>query len=309
MAHHHAHHRDHHHPSHAARTSAADRKRLGFILGITATYMVAEYVGAIYTSSLALLADATHMFSDVAALALSLFALWFAQRPASSQRTFGHYRTEILAALANGAALIAIAILIFVEAYQRIHTPHGVRGEAMAGIAAGGLLVNVIAMWILHGGRQNSLNMRGAWLHVMSDALGSVGAIISGLCIWAFGWVWLDPAVSVVIGLLVIYSSWNLLKETLAVLMEAAPGHINVDEVHRAMRGVAGVKAIHDLHVWTITSGRESLSAHVVGDGTVDHATLLTAMRTVLHDQFDMTHVTLQIEPEDYVPDPHCLQC
>jgi len=181
-----------------------NRKRLGWAFALSFTYMVAEFVGGWLTNSLALLADAGHMLSDVAALALSFFAIWIASQPSPKHRTYGYYRAEILAALVNGASLIAIALMIFWEAIQRFQSPEQVAGSLMMGIAVGGLVINLISMSILHGGRDENLNLRGAWLHVIMDALGSVGAILAGLAIWWFDWQWVDPLASILIGLLVI---------------------------------------------------------------------------------------------------------
>jgi cobalt-zinc-cadmium efflux system protein len=263
-------------------------------------YMIAESLGGLLTNSLALLADAGHMLSDTAALGLSLFAVWNTQRPATSQRTYGYYRTEILAALVNGAALVGISIYIFLEAGRRFYSPPEVQGPLMLGIAVGGLAVNLAGLWVLGGGSHENLNIRGAWLHVFTDTLGSVGTILAGLAIWALGWNWADPAVSVVIGLLVIYSSWRLLKESVAVLMEHAPRGIDVDEVRRVLRQQPGVLGIHDLHVWTITSGLDSLSAHVVIEDGRPSAAILGQMRAVVYERFGIEHVTLQLEPEDF---------
>src|SRR5690606_26250496 len=250
--------------SHGGSYGAKHRKRLALTFGLVTIYMVAEVIGGLLTNSLALLADAGHMLSDAAALALSLFAIWIAQKPATPKHTYGYYRTEILAALVNGATLVAIAIFIFVEAFQRFGEPPEVQGPLMMGVATGGLLINLLGLWILNSGRGESLNVQGAWLHVLTDALGSVGAMTAGGLIWAFGWQWADPVASVTIAMLVVYSAWALLKETVAVLMEGAPGHIGVDEVRGAVRGVPGVQAVHDLHVWTITSGMVAMSGHVV---------------------------------------------
>ncbi len=262
--------------------------------------MVAEIVGGLWTGSLALLADAGHMFSDVAALALSLFAAWVSERPPTSRRTYGFYRTEILAAMVNGATLIAIAIYILFEAYHRFRDPREVIGPAMMAIAVGGLAVNLLGLWLLSAGRDDNLNVRGAWLHVLTDALGSVGAIAAGGLIWGFGWQWADPVASVLIALLVIYSSWRLLAEAVAVLMESAPHGIDVDEVRTAMAAIPGVLDVHDLHVWSITSGLDSLSAHVVIDDGHSHSELLTALRAMLDERFGIDHLTIQIEPVDF---------
>ena len=275
---------------------AASRKRLAWVLALSGGYMVAEFIGGLATNSLALLADAGHMLSDVAALGLSLFAMWLAERPPTSQRTYGFYRTEILAALVNGATLVAISVFIFVEAYHRFREPPEVQGALMMGIAAGGLAINLTGLWILNAGRGESVNVRGAWLHVATDALGSVGAIIGGALIAFFGWEWADPVVSVAIGLLVVFSSWSLVRETVSVLMESAPGHIDVDEVRASMRSVEGVSSVHDLHVWSITSGLVALSAHITADGR-PVAAVIAETRELVHERFGIDHVTLQVEP------------
>lgn len=274
------------------------RQRLVVVIGLVTCYMVAEVIGGLVTNSLALLADAGHMFSDAGALALSLFALWIAERPATPRRTFGYYRTEILAALLNGATLIAIAIYIFVEAYERFREPPVVLGGLMMGIATGGLLVNVVGLGLLKTAQNESLNMRGAWLHVLTDALGSVGAIIGGALIYLFGWGWADPLVSVIIALLVLYSSWDLLKQSVAVLMEGAPGNLDVDQVRDAIRAVPLVCSVHDLHVWSITSGMVALSAHVSVRGEDSALATLQAIRDELGRRFGINHVTVQVEPE-----------
>jgi cobalt-zinc-cadmium efflux system protein len=292
--HQHRHQHGHHH-AHAA-ASGRNRRGLALTLGLAAAYMVAELVGGWLTGSLALLADAGHMLSDVAALGLSLFAMWMARRPPTAKRTFGYHRMEILAALANGATLVAISIFVLAEAVQRFRNPTPVDAPVMMAIATGGLLVNLSGLWILREGRDESLNVRGAWLHVLTDALGSVQAIAAGALIWAFGWQWADPAASVLIALLVVYSSWSLLKEATGVLMESAPSHIDVDEVRDAMMGLPGVIEVHDLHVWTITSGMETLSAHVVVEEGCYDCDVLTEIRTTLHERFGIHHMTVQME-------------
>jgi cobalt-zinc-cadmium efflux system protein len=302
MGHSHAHGHDHSHGHGANR--AKNRKRLAWTLGLVVLYMVAEVIGGILTNSLALLADAGHMLSDAASLALALFAMWIAQRPPTSERTYGYYRAEILAALFNGATLVAISVYIFYEAYQRFAEPPEVMGPWMMGVAVGGLVINLIGLWLLHGGRADNLNVRGAWLHVLGDTLGSVGAIGAGAFIWGFGWNLADPIASVIIGVLILFSAWNLLRESVAVLMEGAPGHIDVDDVRDAIRGVEGVLAVHDLHVWTISSGLISLSAHVDVDTLEGYAELLGHLRHMLDDEFGIGHTTIQIEPEEYEHEP-----
>jgi cobalt-zinc-cadmium efflux system protein len=299
-AHSHAHGHAHSH----AHSHGGSRARLTWVLGLIILYMVAEAVGGWLTGSLALLADAGHMLSDAAALGLSVFAMSMSRRPRTAKRTYGYHRLEILAALANGATLVAISILVLVEAVRRFSRPEAVDAPGMMGIAAGGLLVNLVALWILHEGRDESLNTRGAWLHVLTDALGSVQAIAAGALIWGFGWQWADPVASVLISLLVVYSAWSLLKEATGVLMEGAPAHIDVDEVHEAMADVPGVLEVHDLHVWTITSGMESLSAHVVVEDHRFDCTVLGEIRAKLHERFGIHHITVQMETETFEEHP-----
>jgi cobalt-zinc-cadmium efflux system protein len=273
-------------------------------LGLILVYMVAEAVGGWLTGSLALLADAGHMLSDAAALGLSVFAMSMAQRPRTAKRTYGYHRLEILAALANGATLVAISILVLVEAVHRFGRPETVAARGMIGIATGGLLVNLVALWILHAGRDENLNMRGVWLHVLTDALGTVQAIVAGALIWGFGWQWADPVASVLISLLVVYSAWSLLKEATGVLMEGAPAHIDVNEVHAALAELPGVLEVHDLHVWTITSGMESISAHVVVEDRRFDCEVLGEIRATLHQRFGIHHITVQMETEAFVEHP-----
>ena len=281
---------------------------MAIALALTAAYMFAEVIGGIASGSLALLADAGHMLSDAVALGLALFAMWIAQRPATKHRTYGFHRTEILAALINGGALVAVSGYIFIEAFLRFRTPAPVQGRLMMMIAAGGLVMNLASLAALSGGRSDSLNVRGAWLHVVTDALGSVGAMGSAALIWAFGWTWADPLASVIIGALVIHSAWALLKETVAVLMEHAPGHVDVDQLRDAMAAHDRVEGVHDLHVWTITSGLVCLSAHVVTRANGDEQQLtLAGLTRLVRDKFGIHHVTIQMEHAAY--DESCAGC
>lgn len=295
----HSHGHSHGH-DHGAAYGEENRKRLKIVLGLVTLYLVAEVVGGLLTNSLALLADAGHMASDAGALALSLFAMWISRKPPTAKHTYGYYRTEILAALVNGATLVAISVYVVIEAVQRFSEPAHVEGGLMMVIAAGGLLVNLAGLWILNAGRSESLNVQGAWLHVLTDALGSVGAMVAGGLIWAFGWAWADPAASILISVLVLYSSWALLKEAVAVLMEGAPGNVDVDQVREAIRAVPGVRAVHDLHVWTITSGMVALSGHVVVGDEDYTPVMLTRIRQPLHERFGIDHVTVQLECENF---------
>ncbi len=269
-------------------------------MGLTFVYMLAEAVGGWWTNSLALLADAGHMLTDVAALSLTLAAIWFATRPATSNKTYGYYRLEILAAFVNGIALVLISFWVMYEAYERWNSSPEIKGFELTLIAVGGLIVNLIAAYLLHGDHEHDLNMRGAWLHVIGDALGSVAAIITGILIVAFDWIWADAVTSVLISLIIIFSAWNLIKESVNVLLEGTPLHINLTAIEQAILQHENVRNVHDLHVWTITSGMEALSVHIVHHERVEGTTLLKKIRKNLHDEFGIDHLTIQMEtPED----------
>jgi cobalt-zinc-cadmium efflux system protein len=275
---------------------ARDRGALARALAITAVYCCAELVGGIVTNSLALQSDAAHMFSDVIALALGLFALWIAERPATESKTFGYYRAEILVALVNGVVLWFIVLGILWEAWRRFLVPPAVQGGGVLAVAAIGLVVNVVAARLLSGPATHNLNVRGALLHVTSDLLGSVGVLISGVVIVTTGWLAVDALVSVVIALLILFSSWALIREAVDILMEAVPRHIDLDELRRALEAVPGAIEVHDLHVWSLTAGHYALSAHaVVGDGTANDR-ILAEMTGRLAQRFDIKHVTIQLE-------------
>jgi cobalt-zinc-cadmium efflux system protein len=270
-------------------------------LVITSTFLVAEVIGGLLTNSLALLADAGHMATDVAALALSLFAVWLARRPATPQRSFGFYRAEILAALINAVTLVLISLYIFWEAFQRLDEPPEVDSGPMLIVAFAGLAANVASAWVLTrgGGHEHNLNTRGAFLHVVGDMLGSVGAIIAALVMLATGWYLADPILSAGIGLLILWSSWRLLRESVEVLLEVTPAHIDAREVQTAMTAVPGVVGVHDLHIWTVTSGLVAMSGHVeVTPDSRWHSTL-DELSGLLRRQFGIAHVTLQPEQSD----------
>lgn len=292
---------DHGHDhGHGHLRTPGNERRLTIVLVLVVLYIFVELGGGIWANSLALMADAGHMTSDAAALAITLFALRLARRPPDPRRTYGFHRAEILAAVFNGGALIAIAVGIVYEAVVRLMSPAAIEGPAMMVIAAGGLLVNLVGLAVLHGGRDQDLNLRGAWLHVLSDALGSVGALAAGGLVWWRGWTWTDPLASAIIAVLVLRSSWRLLDEAVHVLMEGAPAHIDVDELRRTVCATPGVRGVHDLHVWTITSGMVAMSGHVVADGSVDGPTLLRRVADVLRARFGIGHTTIQVEPEGF---------
>ena len=287
--------------AHDRRAAATDsRRRLLLALGLAAVTLVAEAVGGLWTGSLALLADAGHMLSDVSALSLSALALSLAQRPRGPQQTYGHHRTEILAALANGVLLVGVACSVGFEAAARLGEPREIRATPMLAIACLGLAVNLACLALLWRGREGDLGVRGAWLHVAGDALGSLGAITAAVLLLAFGWRWADPVASLAISALVLWSAWSLLREAVRVLMEWAPPHLDVPSIERAIRELPGVTAVHDLHVWTIASGMVALSGHVVAGEDRDPRKLLQDVADLLHDRFEIAHSTIQIESQDF---------
>jgi cobalt-zinc-cadmium efflux system protein len=285
---------DHGH-SHATR-SKGSVTRLKIALGLTFVYMIAEAVGGWLTNSLALLADAGHMLTDVAAMTLTLFAFWFAARPATSKKTYGYYRLEILAAFVNGVVLALLSLWVIYEAIERWQAPPEVKGLQMLAVASGGLVVNIIAAWLLHSGHQHDLNMRGAFLHVVGDLLGSVAAMAAGVAILAFGWVWADAVGSILISAIIIVGAWRLILDSVNVLLEGTPRHINLSAVEEVILNTAGVTGIHDLHIWTISSGIHALSVHISHDESVSHSDLLAVVRDKLHDGFGIDHLTIQME-------------
>lgn len=276
-----------------------DRRQLKLALGLTGSYCIVEFIGGWLTNSLALFSDAGHMLSDVTAMALSLFAAYITTLPVTSQKTFGYYRAEILAAFLNGLALWLVAGIIFREAYYRFFAPPEVQGQGMVLIASIGLVVNALTAWTLYGTHRTNLNLHGVFLHVLSDALGSVGAIVAGIVILWTGWSWADPVTSVVIGILILFSSFNLVRESVDILMQATPRHLDLAEVTQTLEAVEGVARVHDLHVWTLTSGLFTLTAHVVVNGVHDHHALLDALEQTIYQRFGIDHITIQLEPQD----------
>ncbi|MFY9608582.1 MAG: cation diffusion facilitator family transporter [Blastocatellia bacterium] len=291
--------REHDHTRDHSHAPGSNRRRLMVVLALTFAYMLAEAIGGFLTNSLALLSDAGHMLADVASLLLAMLALWFAARPVTPKKTYGYYRMEILAALANGVALVVISLLISYEALQRIRQPQNVQGLELTLIAAGGLVINAISAWLLHSASEQNLNMRAAFLHVLGDMLGSIGAIAAGVLIWQWGWTIADPIISVLMCLLIVYSSWQLIRESVNILLEGTPSHINIRALVEAMHEVEGVTDVHDLHVWTISSGKEALSAHVTIEAGASHPETLEALQQQLRSMFNIGHMTLQLEPAE----------
>jgi cobalt-zinc-cadmium efflux system protein len=286
--------------THGERSTAAARSRgrLLTTLGVTAAFLVVEVLGAVWTGSLALLADAGHMLTDVGGLALALFAIWIAGRPPTPAKSYGYYRAEILAALVNALVLLAVAAAILVEAYRRLRAPPDVLGGPMLAIAVVGLVANLGCAWLLHADAGTSLNVRGAYLHVLGDALSSVGVVGAAAVVVATGWTVADPLASVAIALIIVPRTWGLLRQAVNVLLEGTPTHLDLGEIEAAIRRVPGVRRVHDLHVWTLTSGREAMSAHVVVEDVGASDRLLRELHAVLHARFGIDHTTIQLETE-----------
>ncbi len=287
------------HGHHGQELRAASNRRLTAALTLIAGYMVAEIIGGLLSGSLALLADAGHMLTDAASIGLAMVAMHVAKQPVTATRTFGYHRFEILAALLNALTLWLIAAWVIVEAFHRFRDVPDLEGGLMLAIGAVGLVVNLLTAWILHRSAGHSLNVEGAFQHVMADLLGSVGVVVSGSLIWAFGWTLADPIVSVIIGLLILRSTWQLLAKVIHVLLEGAPAHIDVPRLCREMEAVDGIVRVHDVHVWTITQGYDALAAHVLVDSDYPGSALeplLRRLRAIASSDFGIQHITIQVE-------------
>ena len=264
---------------------------------ITSAFLIAEFIGALYTNSLALLADSGHMLTDVAALSLSLAASWFSTRRATPQKTYGFHRVEILVALLNGVILVLIALYIFYEAYGRLANPPEVQAGWMLVVASVGLVANLVSAWLLFGEHRKSLNVRGAMFHVVSDAIGSAGAIVASLAILLGGYYVADPAISVIVGVLILSSSWVLIRDAVDILLEGTPSHVNIVSLQNDLKSVRGVESVHDLHVWTLTSGVLAMSCHVVmSDELLSRNLVLAEVNELARARFRIDHTTVQIE-------------
>ena len=292
----------HHEHNHNHDLRALSLKRLWWALIINAIFLAVEIAGGILTNSLALLADAGHMFTDVGALALAICVGHLAKRPSTPNRTFGFLRAEVLGAFVNGATLVLIVGFVFWEAFRRFgHPPHAIEGPLMLGVALVGLMANLGSSLILARDREKNVNIQGAFFHMVADTLGSVGVIVAGIVIWATGWYPIDLIASIVIGLLILWSSWGFLKRTMNILLEATPEHIDYAEVKEALEGLDHIDRVHDLHIWTITSGMPVISAHIglascCCDTNHWQECLGTAQK-LLKERFGITHTTLQVEP------------
>lgn len=280
--------------------TAKNRRSLWVVFGLTFTYFLVEVVGGLVTNSLALLADAAHMLTDVGGLGLALFAAWMSSKPATPGRTYGYYRVEILAALANAVVLFLMAFFILYEAYRRFREPPEVSSLPMMAVAAVGFAVNVIGIMMLRKASSESLNMKGAYLEVVGDLLGSIGVLIAGVVMLTTGWYYADPLFSVVIGLFILPRTWGLLSDAVGVLLEGTPAGIDLAAVRDAIGRVPGVAGVHDLHVWAITSGVNALSVHVAMAAGGDLGGVLTRVREAVTGTFPIAHVTVQAEPPGY---------
>lgn len=282
--------------SHQHDVTNNNERALWWALSLTTIFLVAELAGGILTKSLALISDAAHMFTDTAALAVSLAALYIGKRPADSKRSYGYYRFEILAAAFNAILLFLVALYILVEAYQRLKNPEAIQSTSMLFIAIAGLIINLICMRILAKGKDNSLNLKGAYLEVWSDMLGSVGVIVGALLIRWTGWLWIDSVIAVAIGLWVLPRTTTLLKESINILLEGVPQGIGLNKIEQSILEISGVASLHDLHVWSISSGKTSLSVHVVNTSDSKPFETLEAIRTLLAKKYHITHSTVQVE-------------
>ena len=296
----------HTHTSDQPQARASTERRLLIVLAITGLYMLAEVVGGLLTGSLALLADSGHLLGDVLGLAMAASAIRFARRPATAGRTYGFYRAEILAALVNSFVLVLVAGWILYAALQRLAEPTvEIRALPMLAVAAGGVAVTIIGVTLLHAGAQESLNVRAAFLEVMGDLLSSIGTIVAALIILATGWTAADALISALIGVFMLPRAWVLLRSVIDVLLESAPGHLNIPQIEAAMRAVPGVDSVHDLHLWSITSGFDAMSGHVRSNGRPSED-VLHDLRTMLRDRFGIEHVTLQVEAANHADDGAC---
>jgi cobalt-zinc-cadmium efflux system protein len=286
----------HHHGgpghSHAEHASVAG---LRAALIITAIFLVVEVVGGIMANSLALIADAGHLLTDVAALGLSLFVTWFVRQPASPQKTYGYLRWEVLAAFLNGATLLAVSAWIVFEAISRFRSPEPLAGGLMLAVAVAGLIVNAVAAWLLHPTGETSLNVRGAYLHVLGDLLASAGTVVAAVVVRFTGWITADPVASLIMSVLVLRGAWRLVKESIDVLLESTPTHIALGSVRTQLEAIPGVESVHDLHVWTVTSGMIAMSAHAIVREPEKHQHVLEHVHDAMQ-LFGIGHVTVQLE-------------
>jgi cobalt-zinc-cadmium efflux system protein len=285
-----------HNHNHAANLRAENKNSILFVLGLTTAYMILEVVTGYYTGSLAMLADAGHMLGDIAALVLALVAIWFSSKPPTPDKTFGYYRSEILASFINGLALVGVSVFIMCEAYSRLSHPPAVVATPVLIVACVGLVVNIVSLRILQKAASHSLNAKAAYLEILGDCLASVGVIISSCVIIFFKWNFADPLISGLIAIAILPRTWSLLKECTNILMEGTPGHIDLGALRQSLMSISGVIDVHDIHVWTITSGRDAMSGHVTINDLAGAEAVLANVTKIVNDQFGISHSTIQVE-------------
>jgi cobalt-zinc-cadmium efflux system protein len=290
--------------THINDLTARTTRRLALSIGLTAAFLAVEVVAGLFANSLALLTDAAHNFTDVLALALSWGALRLAARPADQGKTYGYHRAGILVALLNSTTLAVIALGIFYDAYRRLMNPPAVNADVLIGVGAAAVVLNLVTALLVRGGSEHDLNLRSAYLHLMGDVLSTAGAVAAGIVIRLTGLNWIDPLVSVFIGLLIVWNAWGIVRESLNILMESTPADIRVQALLTDIRAVEGVRGVHDLHVWSITRGLRTLSAHLVTDDVPisQGAAIQAAVSELLHQKYGIGHATLQLECEDCIP-------
>lgn len=301
----HGHGHGHHGHDHAPKVTRDNKSRVGFVLLLTLTYMLVEIVGGWLSGSLALLADAGHMLTDGAALALSWFAFYMSERPSDDKRSYGYHRAQILAAFLNALALFGIGLWIIVEAIGRFFAPQPVMGGLLLGVAFVGLLVNIAGFWILSGGDKDNLNLKGASLHIISDMLGSVAAIFAGIIIIKTGWMPIDPILSVLVAVLVLRSAWGLLARSTHILLEGAPEGVDAARIGAALSHIEHVKDVHHVHAWCLTDDKPMVTLHAVLEEGADHNAALAEMQALLKSKFGFEHATIQIEKDGGLCETH----
>lgn len=303
----HSHHgHEHHHAPSPAVTRASDQRRLLIVISAALIILVGEVIAGFVGNSLALLSDAAHMSTDVAALALSYVAIRIAARPPTSEKSYGYYRAETVAAFVNALALWLVTAYFVYEAYQRLRAPEPVDGLIVAIVGGITLVVNLGMAAVIHGGQGHSMNMRSAYIHVLSDALGSLAALVAGLGILFYGALWLDPAITVLITVLIVIWTWRLTRDSLHILLEGTPARVTFADVKADIEGVPGVQAVHDLHVWSLTTGIDNLSAHIMVEDAAQGPSIVAAIREKLVHEHKLSHVTIEVETKD---SPNCVRC
>lgn len=303
--HDHSHGHGHHHPS-SNTNDGSIRKSLFIALAVTLTFCAIEFAGGIYSNSLALLADASHMLTDSASLVVALAIHWISRRPSSPRLSFGYQRAEILGALFSGLVLWLLSGALVLEAIRRIQSPQAIRGEILIAVATVGLIANIISLKTLHHDQSHNLNVRAAYLHIVSDLLGSIGAILSGIIIYVSGLTIFDPIITILFAALMVFNSWKLIREAVSVLMQFTPEHIDPEAVRIALASLSGVEEIHDLHIWTVRSGNHALSVHIVAE---DADAVLNRANELLEAKFEIHHTTIQIERRESFKSDHCYDC